>query len=695
MEDEEESMQLTQEEQEETTELYSVKARKLLRELKIAEIEFDLRAPQLLRQAHTNEKSFSSNMVRRATTKIKTSRQQSKLKQSKELSALTGEVKPSEITSTIPDDYDNSKLSENLRVRITFSNVGYTVPAVSYPLMEAASGRLDSGVLTAIMGPSGSGKSTLLDILADRKRVGTVTGTIKVNGTERQSVKHFKRTIGYVTQEDIFPPTLKVGEALWFYVNCRLPHLAWEKRNGYVQDTLRILGLTELAGTYIGGAMEGGLIIRGVSGGQRKRVSIGCALVSQPRVLFLDEPTSGLDSFSAEYVMQGLKDLAESGRTIATVIHQPRSSIVKMIDHLILVVRGYIVYSGTPLEVVSFMEDLGAPQFDGLTNPADYVLDYFAEFSRERASELFNTKIKTAKLAIESGRPPTAIHHDEQTIWQKIYAFFAITFYLTLRTVRDSFRNYGNAVNRILMHAITAVFVGLLGLDVGEGQSDVLSKVSLLFIMGVTLFLLPYTIVSLLAGSRLFFNRERTNQLYGPLNYLIAYCFSEFVVISISATIFTVIAAPMVGATNIGNLLLLLISFDINAHLATIMLANLAPAPDVIFTMGSGFGVVSMLFAGYFVTIDDMESFISWLRYISYTRYYYEAAMFNEYGDNRTLDCDLDNPAMCVFPNGQSVLDFFVTHPEPGNFAGYIGVLWLMSLVFLATSYLALRFLYR
>lgn len=97
----------------------------------------------------------------------------------------------------------------------------------------------------------------------------------------------------------------------------------------------------KVANTFVGNN-----VIRGVSGGERKRTSIGVELLTNPSLVFLDEPTTGLDSTTALQVIQLLKKLANAGRTIVSTIHQPSSEIFDQFDKLILLVRGHTIYQG-------------------------------------------------------------------------------------------------------------------------------------------------------------------------------------------------------------------------------------------------------------------------------------------------------------------------------------------------------------
>lgn len=224
----------------------------------------------------------------------------------------------------------------------------------------------------AIMGPSGSGKSTLLNILAGRV-TGTgsgkhLSGSFKANG-EIVAPKSFRQNVAYVVQDDALFPTSTAREALEFSANLRLPvSFTKKEREDLVNDMIESLGLKSCENTMIGGEL-----IRGLSGGERKRVAIGVELVSSPSVLFLDEPTSGLDSYSAWKVVKILRAISETKTTIMCSIHQPSSEVFNQFDTLVLLCKGNVVFQGAVEDVdrVFRGKGLGVPP---RTNVADHII---------------------------------------------------------------------------------------------------------------------------------------------------------------------------------------------------------------------------------------------------------------------------------------------------------------------------------
>lgn len=152
--------------------------------------------------------------------------------------------------------------------------------------------------MTAILGSSGAGKTSLLNILACRVKSSskvTLRGQLLANGLE-YSYDQFSQFASYVMQNDILMETMTPRESLTFVANLKYSDPVIQASR--VQETLKCMKLEKCANTFIGG-----VTMKGISGGERKRTSIGFELVSNPSCILLDEPTSGLDSFTAFQIM--------------------------------------------------------------------------------------------------------------------------------------------------------------------------------------------------------------------------------------------------------------------------------------------------------------------------------------------------------------------------------------------------------
>ena len=188
----------------------------------------------------------------------------------------------------LPEDEASKLMADHVPATLHFSNISYTLPSGQY-ILAHITGTVRPGELLAIMGASGAGKSTLLDILARKAKTGRMTGDMYVNGRQITDEAIFRRVVGYVDQEDTLLSTLTVYEAVLFSAMMRLPQeMSRQAKVFRTLETMNELGILGIKDARIG---ESGK--RSISGGEKRRVSIACELVTGPSVLFLDEPTSG------------------------------------------------------------------------------------------------------------------------------------------------------------------------------------------------------------------------------------------------------------------------------------------------------------------------------------------------------------------------------------------------------------------
>ncbi|KAF7324655.1 ABC transporter protein [Mycena kentingensis (nom. inval.)] len=268
----------------------------------------------------------------------------------------------------LPDDEQARLMNDHVPATLHFSNISYTLG--SRVLLDKISGTVKPGQVCAIMGASGAGKSTFLDILARKAKRGTVGGTTYVNGRVVAN-EEFKAVTGFVDQEDTLMSTLTVYETVLYSALLRLPRdMSFEAKKFRTLETMNELGILGIKDSRIGGVGQ-----RSISGGEKRRVSIACELVTSPSILFLDEPTSGLDAYNAFNVVESLVSLARDyNRTVIFTIHQPRSNIVALFDQLILLASGKLVYAGEFAKCQAYFSELGQPCPPGF-NIADFLID--------------------------------------------------------------------------------------------------------------------------------------------------------------------------------------------------------------------------------------------------------------------------------------------------------------------------------
>ena len=273
----------------------------------------------------------------------------------------------------LSDDSDDDMaqmMAEHKPASLQFENVSYQLNGKQ--ILSGVQGIALPGQLMAIMGASGAGKTTFLDILARKNKRGSVDGNFYVNG-EKVNDNEYRSVIGFVDQDDTMLPTLTVHETIMTSALLRLPRdMNISVKEQRVYEVEKQLGILSIKDQLIGSEEGNG---RGISGGEKRRVGIACELVTSPSILFLDEPTSGLDAFNAFNVVECLVTLAKNyNRTVIFTIHQPRSNIVALFDHLVLLAKGRAVYSGPYTSCQSYFDNIGYSCPPGF-NIADYLVD--------------------------------------------------------------------------------------------------------------------------------------------------------------------------------------------------------------------------------------------------------------------------------------------------------------------------------
>jgi ABC-type multidrug transport system ATPase subunit len=258
------------------------------------------------------------------------------------------------------------------KVRLAFERLHYTVPvkgSTPKALLQDIKGEVTSGHVLAILGPSGAGKTTLLNMLTLQQSGGTPTGFINVNG-EPLTPALYDRTCAYVEQTDTLWASLTVREHLAYATSLFRPELDESARGAAVDDMARAVGLEDFMDTRAGNE-----ITRGLSSGNKRRLSVALALVKRPNILFLDEPTSGVDSASAVRMMSFLQTVAATQNVaVVCTIHQPPASVFAGFDNTMVLSMGRVAYFGKAKKMGAYLANVGfPPPVD--TNPAEFILD--------------------------------------------------------------------------------------------------------------------------------------------------------------------------------------------------------------------------------------------------------------------------------------------------------------------------------
>jgi ABC-type multidrug transport system ATPase subunit len=256
--------------------------------------------------------------------------------------------------------------------KLIFNNVSFIVKDknnLEKVILDNISGNVSSGEMLGILGPSGAGKTTLLNVLTHNTNSGKSFGKILYNNSEISS-RFLMEECYIVNQQDFHWPFLTCRETIEYSINLYKKSNSIDETNNLTDDILKKLGLESCQNTKVGNEF-----FKGLSGGQKRRLSIAIALVKKSKIIFLDEPTSGLDAAAASKIMNEINILSkELNLIILTTIHQPSSKIFFEFDKVMILSEGKLAYSDNPKNCIKYLYNLGKtiPDF---YNPAEYFLD--------------------------------------------------------------------------------------------------------------------------------------------------------------------------------------------------------------------------------------------------------------------------------------------------------------------------------
>lgn len=356
----------------------------------------------------------------------------------------------------------------------------------------------------------------------------SITGNVKVNGTSIDPVA-FRRSIAYVMQDDALMATATPREALQFSASLRLPAgTPASTINDLVTYTLDDLGLNECADVLIGGPL-----IKGISGGQRKRTSVGVEIISDPSLLFLDEPTSGLDSYSAYNCIQLLKNIAKRDAGILVTIHQPSSEVFFLFDTCIFLKDGRVLYQG-PVDTISkHFSSLGfhCPEH---YNPSDYIMFTCETNTSEQleASGLFMTSQSMQLVGAEEGKASKSSISDPSTTITDVGTvskapLFSQIYWLSLREFRNISRDVGALIGRFGITIFLNLLFGLIFLKSGSKDDSNPSNFqthfgAITFAMISSMFGAAQPVMLMFPFERPMFMREYSTGTYSAITYFLS-----------------------------------------------------------------------------------------------------------------------------------------------------------------------------
>ncbi|KAK8393899.1 hypothetical protein O3P69_006915 [Scylla paramamosain] len=544
-------------------------------------------------------------------------------------------------------------------------------PPAEVHILKNVTGVCRPGELLAIMGASGAGKTTLLNVLTHRNSEKLrITGDLFVNG-RRVDPDTLTSRSAYVQQDDLFIGYLTVREQLIFQAALRMDrHRIHEERQARVNQVIMDLGLNGSEHTRIGTPGQD----RRLSGGEIKRLSFACEVLTNPSLLFCDEPTSGLDSFMAQNVVSMMKGMAERGKTVLSTIHQPSSEVFAMFDRVLFLAEGRVAFLGSCDEALRFFGKLGM-NCPAQYNPADYFICQLSiepgrqETCRYRIHSVCDTfelnDLGKAVLEDVNANQRLQNHEDEvyghqredkspyKSPWWK--QFHWVLWRSWLQTIREP-RLIGV---RFLQGLAMSVILGLMYNRKGS-YVDVMSINGSLFVLvGNMTFQNMSLVIHTFCTNKELFLRENHNGMYRPDVYFLSKNIVEAPVFTLYAIMYTSIFYFLAGFPHDRDHYLVCVGTSILLAWCSVsfgyFLSCLAPNLSVAVLVMAPFLLLMRLLSGFFINLRSIPLFMKIISYLSWFTYGNEVLLINQWAGVTNITCS--PTATRCYPNGAAILE--------------------------------------
>jgi ABC-type multidrug transport system ATPase subunit len=578
--------------------------------------------------------------------------------QSEKQSRKTMPEKEYELVTTGTDvekghEFDPGMLSSPHKVSIAlkphagtileWKDVQYIVPMkeenTSKTILSRQSGIARPGELLAVMGTSGAGKSTLLDVLAGRLDSPFLSGSLLTNGQPIDKTT-FRREIGYVMQNDALFPLLTVEETIRYAAYLRIPDKSTAEKDTIVETIISLLRLENCRHTIVGDDQN-----RGLSGGEKRRVSIAVDIVHFPSIIFLDEPTSGLDSSTALSVVESLKSLAiQQNCTIIMTIHQPSARLFDLLNKVLFLANGKITFCGKVSELPAFIDvvykESGLPACTQTqANLPETFLDLSDSLIAQHRIEIMTEKYENKEISGKDSKLFSGSNHEaHDKAFNYANNYFSEVFILIHRNVTNILRTKELFVGRLFATIFFGVLISTLFYNT-KNTMDGLNHRLAYFV-----FVIAFYYWTSLEALPIFFNikeiyqREFSSGAYRALSFvtadiLVQMPFHLFLSVLFTCITWWIVALPNFAANVFMNILIVFTILTTGNTFAT-LISVLAPDPMTGQTMGSGLFSVMFMMSGFFIKKAQIPDYWIWLHYMSLFKYAYDSFAVNGFKDH-------------------------------------------------------------
>eukprot|EP00276_Gloeochaete_wittrockiana_P000878 CAMPEP_0184676120 /NCGR_PEP_ID=MMETSP0308-20130426/88116_1 /TAXON_ID=38269 /ORGANISM="Gloeochaete witrockiana, Strain SAG 46.84" /LENGTH=1364 /DNA_ID=CAMNT_0027123931 /DNA_START=56 /DNA_END=4147 /DNA_ORIENTATION=- len=565
-------------------------------------------------------------------------------------------------------------------------------------ILSGMTGLLKPYTMVLLVGAPGSGKSTFLRTLAYGGKLPDsalkVTGDILLNGVPPDST--YTRRVSYVEQEDLLFPTLTVKESVMFSARCRLPgEIADEDVVARVDLVLKVLSLSHVSDTIIGNQE-----LRGVSGGERRRVSIACEAVTSSSVLLLDAPSNGLDASSTLDVVKGARAMCNAGYTVAMSLLQPSLEAFNMFDGIIMLERGRAAYMGPRIYVMEWFQKLGyqCPRHLNTADFLQYVLErsgkefyvgktrpplkgpeFVEAFETSALAKTIQGFVEVAEKESKDIPPPTL---DLTNPYATSIA--RQTWLCLVRAEKLFYRNKALWIAGIFQSLLMGFILGTVFVQLPPTFIGGQNTISVIFFSIVFLGLSSMATIPLVYRDRPVFYIQQSRHYYRSISWFSGLLVTQLPQYFFETVLYSTIMYWSCGfsAANNGQRFLTFIfalflsKCTANAFMQTVAYA--LPTQMLAGVIVPAVLALSLLFCGFFVPRTMIPDPWIWMYYISFFRYPVEALSINQLYDRE--------------PYGPSVLQQFGMQTGQQWVWNYIGVLILFWVFFETTLLVVMSF---
>ncbi|KFY01976.1 hypothetical protein V490_00706 [Pseudogymnoascus sp. VKM F-3557] len=519
-------------------------------------------------------------------------------------------------------------------------------------LLHNVSGIVNAGEICALMGPSGCGKTTLLNVLAHRPAASgaDTTGSTLVGGATMTS-DAFRRVSSYVEQEDALIGSLTVKETMVFAARLGdVSGLSKAEIMDRVDGLLDAFGLRSQRDTLIGTPIR-----KGISGGQKRRVSVASQLITGPKLLFLDEPTSGLDSAASWEVISFIKNIAKRNNLIVIAsIHQPSSSTFRLFDKVLLLSSGRPHYFGSVPDLAPFLKTMGHP-VPLQTNTAEFVLELMnVDFASDQAAA--RAQLDGMQAAWEESPMSIAIGTEIGIVAQKFNrgetasntkgvqaGFLPVVLALLHRSFIKSYRDIVAYGIRIVMYLGLAIMMGTVWLRLGDDQRFIQPFINAIFFGSAFMSFMAVAYVPAFLEDRATFVKERANGLYGALPFVVANFLIGLPYLFLITVLFSIVAYWLSGfeptADAFFTWIMWLFLDLVAAESLVVLVSSLFPNFVVALALTAFANGLWMSVGGFLVPPTVLNVFWYYaFSFIDYQRWVFQGMMVNQF-QHQTYSC--------------------------------------------------------